>query len=80
MDEIYARLNEVFNAVFDDDTIAVTPELTAEDVPGWDSLNHIRLMLAVQKAFKVKFTMAQTAQLANVGELADLIRAKSGTA
>jgi len=62
--------------VFDDESIVVTARLTADEVEEWDSLNHIRLMLAVQKAFKIKFTAAQTGNLKNVGELADLIRAK----
>ncbi len=77
MDDIYARLNNIFRDIFADDTIVVSPELTADDVPEWDSLSHIRLVLAVQKAFKVKFSAAQTANLKNVGELAELIRAKT---
>lgn len=75
-DPIYPRLTEAFHDVFDDDTLAIAPETTAADVPGWDSLAHIRLILAVQKAFGVKFSAAQTANLRNVGEMAELIRAK----
>lgn len=70
------RLEAVFREVFDDDTIVVRPELTADEVEGWDSLAHIRLILTVQKAFGVRFTPRETAQLANVGELAALIEAK----
>lgn len=77
MDTIYQQLTPIFRDVFDDDAIVVTPELTAKDVPEWDSLNHIRLLLAVQKAFKIKFTAAQTASLKNVGDLATLIQSKA---
>ena len=58
MDEaqIYERLTEIFRDIFDDDSISLTPELSAKDVDGWDSLTHIRLMLTVEKAFKVKFS------------------------
>lgn len=77
MDTIYQQLTPIFHDVFDDDAIVVTPELTAQDVPEWDSLNHIRLLLAVQKAFKIKFTAAQTASLKNVGDLATLIQSKA---
>ncbi len=77
MNDLYTRLTVIFHDVFDDDSIVVTPTLTAADVPEWDSLTHIRLVLAVQKAFKVKFSASQTAELKNVGELADLIRAKT---
>ena len=76
MDDIYARLDAIFRDIFDDETIVVTPELTASDVLEWDSLNHIRLMLSVQKAFKTRFSAAEIANLKNVGELAELIRVK----
>ena len=72
-DEIYAKMTEIFRYVF-------TPELTASDVPEWDSLSHIRLVLAVQKAFQTKFSAAQTANLKNVGEFVALIRARSAHA
>ncbi len=77
MTDVYQRLTAIFHDVFDDDSIVVTPELTATDVAEWDSLTHIRLVLAVQKAFQVKFSAAQTAELKNVGELASLIQAKA---
>ena len=77
MNDLYTRLTAIFHDVFDDDSIVVTPNLTAADVPEWDSLTHIRLVLAVQKAFKVKFSASQTAELKNVGEFAELIRVKT---
>jgi acyl carrier protein len=79
MDVIYASLKLIFQDVFDDDTLVITPELTASDVAEWDSLSHIRLMLAVERSFKIKFSAAQTAGLQNVGQLAELIRAKTST-
>jgi acyl carrier protein len=79
MDVIYASLKQIFQDVFDDDTLVITPELTASDVAEWDSLSHIRLMLAVERSFKIKFSAAQTAGLQNVGQLAELIRAKTST-
>ena len=75
-DAIYGKLTAIFRDVFDDDAIVATPELTADDVPEWDSLSHIRLILAVQKQFKVAFSAAQVAGLKNVGEFVDLIKAK----
>jgi acyl carrier protein len=77
MDDIYKKMTDIFHDIFDDDTIIVTPELTAADVPEWDSLSHIRLVLAVQKVFGVKFSAAQTANLKNVGEFVELIRARA---
>ncbi len=79
MDSIYSSLTQVFHDVFDDDTLVITPELSAADVPDWDSLAHIRLMLAVERAFKFKLRASETASLKNVGQLADLIRSKTST-
>jgi acyl carrier protein len=75
--EIYKKLNTVFEAVFDDDSIVVRPELSADDVDGWDSLTHIRLILTVEKAFQVKFSASEIGKLKNVGGLAELIRSKA---
>jgi acyl carrier protein len=78
MDEsqIYARLSEVFESVFDDDSIQLTPALTAKDVDGWDSLTHIRLLLTVERSFKVKFSTSEIGKLENVGGLVALIQEK----
>lgn len=77
MDSIYTQLNVIFHETFGDDTIVVTPELKASDVLEWDSLNHIRLILAIQKSFKIKFSAADTSNMKNVGDLAELIRKKT---
>jgi acyl carrier protein len=78
MDEsqIYARLTEIFDDVFDMDGIEVTPGLTAKDVDGWDSLAHIRLILTVEKAFKIKFSTSEIGRLETVGDLVALIKAR----
>jgi acyl carrier protein len=79
MDEqsIYARLAEIFEDVFDDDSIVLTAELSAKDVDGWDSLTHIRLLLTVERAFKIKFSTAEIGKLENVGDLVSLIEART---
>jgi acyl carrier protein len=79
MDEaqIYARLAEIFQDVFDEDSITVTPKLSAKDADGWDSLTHIRLMLTVEKAFKIKFSVTEIGKLENVGDLVALIKSRT---
>ena len=79
MDEpqIYARLAGIFEDVFDEDSIEITPELSAKDVDGWDSLMHVRLLLTVEKAFKIKFTTSEIGKLKNVGDLVALIQARA---
>ena len=75
-EEIYRRLTPIFREIFDDESIEATPELTARDVDGWDSLNHIRVILTVEKAFKVKFSTSEVGHLENVGDFVALIRAR----
>ena len=74
---IYSRLTDIFRDVFDDDELVVTPELTAADVEEWDSLNHIRLVLSIEKSFGFKFSAAEVGSLKNVGEFVDLIESKA---
>ena len=57
--QIYDKLTGIFQDLFDDDSLQVTPELTAKDVDGWDSVSHIRMILTVEKAFKMKFSTTE---------------------
>jgi len=79
MDEqqIYGRLAVIFEDVFDEDWIELTPDLSAKDVDGWDSLTHIRLVLTIERTFKIKFSTAEIAKLENVGDLVRLIEKKA---
>ena len=74
--QIYSRLAEIFRDVFDEDSIKVTPELSAKDVEGWDSLAHIRLILTVEKTFKIKFSTSEIGKLENVGDLVAIIKSR----
>ena len=79
MDEvrIYERVAQIFADVFDEDSITITPELSAKDVDCWDSLTHVRLILTVEKAFKIKFSTSEIGKLQNVGDLVSLIKARA---
>lgn len=76
-DEIYRRLATIFREVFDDDDLTIAPDLTAALLPEWDSLRHIRLVIAVEREFALKFSAAEIGALENVGDFAELIRRKS---
>src|SRR5271166_6874793 len=73
---VYSKLTTVFRNVFDEDDLVLTPATTADDVGAWDSLSHIRLVLAVSKTFGVKFSASEIGGLKNVGEFVDVIRTK----
>ena len=73
---IFELLNGVFQDVFDDDDLVVESVTTAQDVDGWNSLAHIRLMVSIEKAFKLRFSAAEISSLKNVGDMAALILRK----
>lgn len=72
-EEVYETLNGVFQDVFDDESIMVNDETTSDDIDGWDSLEHINLIAAVEQEFGVKFNMGQVVSMKNVGEMVDII-------
>lgn len=78
MDEATRRseLQAVMRDVFSDDSIEIFDEMTAADVTGWDSLNHINLVIAVERRFNVRLTTKDVAALRDVGGMLALLRAK----
>ena len=74
--EVFERLNKVFRKVFDDKSIQLTRATTAKDIEDWDSIEHITLIGAVEKEFKMRFQMKEVSSMKNVGEMADIIRSR----
>ena len=72
-EQVYQALNEVFQEVFDDESITVTDTTTAKDIEGWDSLEHINLVAEVENRFEIEFTMGEVNGMRNVGEMVDII-------
>ena len=75
--ELFTRLNRVFRKVFDDPSITVNRATTAKDIEDWDSLEHITLIGAVEREFKMRFTMKEVSSMKNVGEMADIIASRA---
>ncbi|HDZ55499.1 MAG TPA: acyl carrier protein [Pseudomonas xinjiangensis] len=74
--EVLTALNPIFQDMFDDDDIELTPDTTAKDIEGWDSLAHVSLIVAAEQRFGVKFRTAELDSLHNVGHFAQLISKK----
>lgn len=70
--EIIVKLQTIFDDIFLE-PVALTPILSAKDVPEWDSLMHISLLLTVEKAFGIRFRVGEVENAKNIGEFADLI-------
>ena len=72
-EKITEKLTEVFRDVFDNEDITITDSTTADDIEEWDSLEHISLISAVEKTFKMRFTMKEVSGMKNVGEMINIL-------
>jgi acyl carrier protein len=75
LDQIRVIMSDVFDVDFDDAN--VTADTTANDIEEWDSLSHIRLIVAIERRFKIKFKNSEIESLKRVGDLVALIQAKA---
>ena len=73
-EEVFNRLTKVFQDVFDDEEISLTDNTVSSDIEDWDSLNHINLVVSVEKEFGIKFSMGETQKMKNVGEMVSIIQ------
>jgi acyl carrier protein len=75
-ESVYERVNQVFRDIFDEEDLTVYDYTTADDIEDWDSLEHINLIVALEEAFGMKFTMGEVTGMKNVGEAVDIIIAR----
>jgi len=71
--EIYQTLTSIFRDVFLRDDLVLTPQLSANDVPDWDSFKQIEIIIAVEEHYRIKFRTRELDTLKNVGDLVRLI-------
>ena len=76
--DILSQVNSIFIDVLDNEDIVLSDATTARDVEDWDSLNHIQLVVAIEKHFKVKFTSGEIQSWKNVGEMCQALMLKVG--
>jgi acyl carrier protein len=76
--QIFAKLTPIFHDVLDNESIELSRSLTAGEVDEWDSLSHVRLIVAVERAFHVRFQSMEVADLKSVGDMVDLLQQKLG--
>jgi acyl carrier protein len=74
--QILSRLTDIFREVFDRPNLTLTPTTTADQVVGWDSLMNVRLFVATEMGFGVRFNTSEITSLKMVGDLISLIKAK----
>jgi len=76
MEKLLSEVTEVYRRVLKDPNLVLSPDSTADDVDGWDSLNHTILMAEVQKHFQIKFALKEVIKFKNVGDMLELIHQK----
>jgi len=74
--ELQEQLNKIFRNVFGDDEISISPEMTANDVAGWDSFSHMTLIAAIESQFKIIFTRKEAMSFGCVGDLMKCVGSK----
>lgn len=74
--EIMDKVTEIFRDVFDDEDLIITDSTNSDDIEDWDSLEHISLIISMEKEFNMKFDIKEVNKLENVGQMIDLIKRK----
>lgn len=72
--QIFDAVQNIFRDNFDDDSLVLTRETTADDIEDWDSLEQINLLTAIERRFGIKFKLEDVRGLQNVGDLLDLVQ------
>ena len=75
--EILNTITGIMRDVFDEDDLEVSEETSAEDVEEWDSLSHVRLIVAIERKFGFKFKNSEIESLKNVGDLVNMVETKA---
>ena len=75
--QILVKLQNIFRVIFDDDSIKLNSNTTAEDIEEWDSLNQIRIILACEKEFSVKLNPREINDFVNIGEMVEHLFSKN---
>jgi len=74
--EVIIKLTGIFRTVFNNDTLVLSDELTANDVDKWDSLSHMILISEIEKAFSIQFKLKDLNKMRNVGDMINTILVK----
>ena len=73
---IYSRLSKIFDDIFDIKKIKLKKTTNAKDISNWDSINNLKLIIILEKEFKIKFDPNEIVEIKNVGELIKSIEKK----
>ncbi len=75
-EEVFDGVQEIFRDIFDEDDLVISDATSSDEIEDWDSLNHINLVSAIEKEFKIKFALGELMTLKDVGAMVDLMMEK----
>ena len=75
-EEVFEKVTDIFREVFDDDDLVIGDSTNSDDIEDWDSLEHITLIISMEKEFNMKFDIKEVNKLENVGQMIDMICSK----
>ena len=75
-EQVVSDVQDIFRDLFDDESIEIDNDTTADDIEDWDSLEHINLITSIEKHFSIRFAMSEVTHFKNVGSMIDTIAAK----
>ena len=74
--EVFSGIQDIFRDIFDADDLVISNTTNSDEIEDWDSLNHINLVSAIEKEFKIKFALGELMTVKDVGDMVDLMMTK----
>jgi len=75
-EEVFNEVQNIFRDIFDEDGLIINSSTNSDEIEDWDSLNHINLVSAIEKEFKIRFALGELMELKDVGSMVDLMVGK----
>ena len=75
-EQVFFEVQDIFRDIFDDESLIINDSTSADDIEEWDSLNHINLVSAIEKEFKIHFALGELESLKDVGDMIDIMLEK----
>ena len=72
-EEVFNEVQNIFRDIFDEDGLIINSSTNSDEIEDWDSLNHINLVSAIEKEFKIRFALGELMELKDVGSMVDLM-------
>jgi acyl carrier protein len=76
-EEVFNGAQDIFRDIFDEDNLIINNTTSSDEIEDWDSLNHINLVSAIEKEFKIKFAFGELVTMKDVGTMIDIILIKT---